>query len=209
MTLIIAAVEPDRILMAADSAFGNPEEFYVYPDIPKIARCGPYLVGSCGITRIGQALHHLVEWPEPPESDDLLPFLIREVLPEIRRAVEGAGAAQPGRAFLGDKTVILIGVRRQLFAVGADLAVVRPSGGLACIGRGRHVAYPVMKALKAAGIEPARKRMEMTLEIVAQHVPVVRPPFRLLELTAESLVEVPTPRAEHLPASRWADPARD
>ncbi len=194
MTLIIGKEKQGRIIMAADSAFGSPEEFYIYPNVSKIARCGPYLVGGCGATRITQTLRHFVEWPEPPESDDLLPFLIREVLPEVRRAVEAVGAGQSGRLFLGDKTALLIGIRGQLYAVGSDLAVIR-THGLACIGCGRHAAYPVMEALERAGIEPARKRIEMTLDIVARHVPVVEPPFRFFELPAEHdddrLAEVP------------------
>jgi len=194
MTLIIGMEEQGRVIMAADSAFGNPEEFYVYPNVSKIERCGPYLVGGCGMTRITQTLRHFVQWPEPPESEDLSPFLIRVVLPEIRRAVEVVGAAQSGRAFLGDKTAVLIGVRGHLYGIGSDLAVVR-TNRVACIGCGRHAAYPVMEALEQAGIEPARRRIEMTLEIVARHVPVVEPPFRFFELSADRdddrLVEAP------------------
>jgi len=204
MTLIIGIEEPKRVILAADSAFGNPEESYIYPNVSKIERCGPYLVGGCGMTRITQTLRHFVEWPKPPESGDLLPFLIREVLPEVRRAVEAVGAGQSGRLFLGDKTALLIGIRGQLYAVGSDLAVVR-TNGLACIGCGRHAAYPVMEALERAGIEPARKRMEMTLEIVARHVPVVAPPFRFLELPAEhdddGLAEIPPPERIAVPAA--------
>jgi len=184
MTLIIGKEEQGRVIMAADSAFGSPEEHYVLPDVSKIERCGPYLVGACGMTRITQTLRHFMEWPEPPDSRDLLPFLIREVLPEIRRAVEVVGAAQSGRAFLGDKTVVMIGVRGQLYYVSSDMAVIRPNGS-ACIGCGRHAAYPVMEALERAGIAPARKQIEMTLDIVARHVPVVEPPFRFFELPTE------------------------
>ncbi len=180
MTLVIAVEEAGRIVMGADSAAGNPEEFYVYPQLEKIVRRGPYLVGHCGSGLVGQVVNLLVEWPDPPASGALLPFLVRELVPEIRRAVRAAGAAQEGRAILGEKTVLLLGVRGQLFVAAADLCVVR-SPRLSCIGAGRHAGYPAMEALEAAGVEPARQRIETALEIVARRVPVVEPPFRILE----------------------------
>jgi hypothetical protein len=183
MTLVISTVEAHSVIMGADSASGSPEESYVCSHLAKIALCGPYLVGWCGAARVGQILHHCVQWPEPADSDDLLPFLVQEVAPEIRRAVKGAGAEYPGRGFLGEKTAVLVGIRGQLYSFGCDLAVVRWDGPI-CIGCGRHAAYPVLEALKLAGIEPARKRIEMTLDIVARHAPVVEPPFRFLELSS-------------------------
>ncbi len=106
--------------------------------------------------------------------------------------------------YLGKNTVVLIGVRDELYVLASDLTVVRARGP-ACIGRGRHAAYPVMEALERAGIAPARKRIEMTLDIVARHVPVVEPPFRFLALPAERddgpLSEVPTTRSEQFAAS--------
>jgi hypothetical protein len=39
-----------------------------------------------------------------------------------------------------------------------------------------------MKALKAAGVEPARKRIELTLAAAAEECSFVRPPFRFLEM---------------------------
>ena len=188
MTLIIGNEEPGRVILAADSATGTPEESYTEPHLSKIAFCGGdrYLVGSCGSARVAQVLQHLTEWPEPPTSGDLLPFLIREVVPEILRSVQEASAAEPSNGlYLGKTTVVLLGVRGELYALASDLTVFRARGP-ACIGCGRRAAYPVLEALEKAGVEPARRRMEMTLDVVARHVPVVQPPFRFLELTAES-----------------------
>jgi ATP-dependent protease HslVU (ClpYQ) peptidase subunit len=181
MSLVISTEEAGHVLMGADSAAGSAEEVHVFPDLEKIIRRGPYLVGHCGRALVGQALSVLAKWPEPPKrGEELLPFLVREVVPEIRRAVRDAGAAAEGPGILGDKTVLLVGLHGQLFAVGADLFVVK-APGLFCIGAGRPYAYPTMKALKAAGVEPARKRIEMTLKAAAEECPLVRPPFRFLE----------------------------
>ena len=141
----------------------------------------------CGSARVGQVLQHCTEWPEPPPSVDLLPFLVREVVPEILRSVRDAGAAEPSDGlYLGKTTVVLLGVRGELYVLASDLTVFRARGP-ACIGCGRRAAYPVLDALEAASIRPARRRMEMTLDIVARHVPFVAPPFRFLELMGEKV----------------------
>ncbi len=184
MTLVIAEKEAGRVIMGADSAAGNREEIHTVPDLEKIVLRGPYLVGHCGNGRVGQVVNLLVEWPEPPRSGELLPFLVREVVPEIRRAVQDAGAAQEGPAILGATTVLLIGLNGQLFVVARDLNVII-SPGTACIGSGRHHGDAAMHALTAAKIEPARKRIEMALQAAADNSLYVRPPFRILE-TAEN-----------------------
>jgi len=180
MTLVIAEEEADRVIMGADSAAGGREETYTYPELEKIVQRGPYLIGHCGNGRVGQVVNLLVEWPEPPQSGELLPFFAREVVPEIRRAITDAGATQEGRGILGDTTVLLVGLRGKLFIVGADLNVVR-SSGMACIGAGRHHGYGAMHALKAAGVELARQRIELALQAAANYSNYVRPPFRILE----------------------------
>ena len=183
MSLVIGIEHEDRVILAGDSAVGivdHPGEIYSLRHLEKIARCGPYLLGYCDNARIGQVVVHHVDRPEPPESGPLAPFLVREVVPEIRRAVEAAGAAQEGRAVLGPKTVVLVAVRGELYIISADFTVIR-SEGFTCIGFGRAAAYPVMDALLAAGIESAHKRVEMTLEIVSGRSPFVAPPFRFLE----------------------------
>ena len=194
MTLIIGKEESGHLVMGADSASGTPEEFYVYPKWAKIAHCGPYLVGACGSGQVIQILHHCVEWPTPPTSeDDLCPFLIREVVPEVRRVAQATGL-QPSRGmYLGDTTVVLIGIHGKLYLMGSDLVVVR-SRGLSCIGCGRHAAYPVMEALERAGIGPVRAQIEMAMEIVSRHVPVVASPFRFLEQSSDQVL-APSPRS--------------
>lgn len=180
MTLVIAQQEAGRVIMGADSAAGSTDEIHTYPDLEKIFRRGPYLVGVCGSWLICQVVNYLVEWPEPPDSGDLLPFLFGEVVPEIRRAVKAADALHGAPTFLGDKTVLLVGLRGQLFIITSDLSVVR-SAGLSCIGSARQYGYAAMHALKAAKIKSARRRIEMALETAAEFSNFVRPPFRILE----------------------------
>jgi hypothetical protein len=183
MSLIISAEEAGRVVMGADSAGGTPDEVYTFPDLEKIVQRGPYLVGACGDGRVCQIIRTLVDWPDLPEVGDLgelQTFLIREVAPVVRETVEKAGALHDGRAKLGNKTQVVLGVKGQIFSLTTDLAVVKTTP-VTCIGAGRHHGYAAMHALAAAGVDTARKRIEMALEAAAEHSLYVRPPFRFLE----------------------------
>jgi len=179
MTLIVTEKDPDRIVMGADSALGAADEVYTCPNTQKIFRADSYLVGVCGSTRISQILQFM-RWPNPPDAIDD-PFIVRNIVPAIREAAHDGGALLNGHAVLGERTVITVAVHGEIIVLGCDLAMVRLNGPV-CIGSGRHAAYATMRALKAAGVEPARRRIELTLEAVAEYSLYVRPPFRVLEL---------------------------
>lgn len=180
MTLIISAEEEGCVIMGADSAASSPNEVYTFPALEKIVQCGEYLIGACGSGRVCQIIRTLVEWPEVPETDVLMPFLVRKVAPAIRDAVEEAGALQEGLSGLGNKTQIVLGIKGQLFYIATDLAIVK-SHSMGCIGSGRHHGYAAMHALAAVGVGPARKRIQLALEAAAEYSLQVRPPFRFLE----------------------------
>ena len=180
MTLIIAEEEEGRVIMGADSAACSPNEVYTLPALEKIVQRGQYLIGACGSGRVCQVIRTLVEWPELPDTDALLPFLVRQVAPAIRVAVQEAGALQEGRSKLGDKTQVVLGIQGQVFYLTTDLAVVK-GNPVVCIGSGRHHGYAAMHALAAAGITPARARIQLALEATAEYSLQVRPPFRFLE----------------------------
>ncbi len=181
MTCVAAVVSGDTILAGADSAAGMGEEIYRL-DEPKVFVREPYLLGYCGSLRIGQILRHRVELPEPPESEDLTPFLVRELVPAVRRAVEEEGAAGEGKAFLGEKTVILIGWRGKLWTLGTDLSIFPAGADFVAIGSGRPRSYGAFHALAAAGVEPARRRLELALEAAAAYTSNVRAPFHFVTL---------------------------
>jgi ATP-dependent protease HslVU (ClpYQ) peptidase subunit len=174
MTIVLAETEDQTVTFAADSAGSWGDEIYTI-DLPKAFTLGPYLFGYCGSYRIGQVLRHCLELPEPPASDPEK-FLVREVVPILRQAVVDQGAAADGRFFLGEKTTILVAFRGRIWSIGTDLAVF-PELSYAAIGSGRLRAYGALHALNAAGVEPARRRLELALTATAEHTANVRPPW--------------------------------
>ncbi len=148
MTVVIADTE-ESVVFAADSAAANGSEIYTL-DTEKVFKRDGYLFGYCGSYRIGQILRHCVALPEyPDESADMERFMVRELVPAIRKAVETEGAAGEGRGFLGEQTCILTCVRGQIWTIGPDLTVIRESP-FAAIGSGRLRAYPALHALRGA-----------------------------------------------------------
>ena len=179
MTCVVGATDGGAVILGADSAAGSGEEIYTIPAAPKIFARGPYLFGVCGSYRVAQVLRFRAELPDLPTSMDLEPFLVRELVPAIRNAVQAEDVAESGRRLLGEKTTLLLGCKGQLWHVGPDLTVL-PEGRFAAIGSGRLRAYAALHALEAAGVEPPRRRLELALEAAAEFTSNVRPPWQFL-----------------------------
>jgi ATP-dependent protease HslVU (ClpYQ) peptidase subunit len=181
MTLVVAEETPDGIQAGADTAvtFENMDEIYEFNE-PKIFTRGGFLLGFCGSARVGQVLAHHVELPEVPKTGDLTAFLVHELVPTVRNAMETHGPAYES-LILGPKTNVLVGCRGELFCLTADLVVLRTPSYVA-IGSGRKHAYATMYALKKTGYGTARERVEIALETAAEFTPSVRGPWTFCTL---------------------------
>jgi hypothetical protein len=177
MSCIVGITDGKTVTFGADSAGGLGDEIYTL-DVHKAFARGPYLFGVCGSMRVGQVLRFKAELPEPPATD-LEPFLVRELVPAIRRALTEEGVAGSGTEILGDKTAILLGCRGQLWTICQDLTLVREAP-YAAIGSGRLRAYGALHALHASSVEPARRLLEMALAAAAAYTSNVRPPWHFV-----------------------------
>lgn len=185
MTIGLAETDGSELIFAADSAGTDGDEIHTIDTSKVFARDG-YLFAYSGSYRIGQILRHCVELPEVPVAGDVERFLVREVGPAVRSAVEAEGAAAPGQKVLGEKTSILIGVRGQIWCMLPDLTVI-PEGPFGAIGSGRLRAYAALHALRAAGFGPARHRIELALEATAAYTSSVRPPWQFVSSAGEEV----------------------
>jgi hypothetical protein len=178
MTCVVGSIDGRKLILAADSAGGNGDEIYTLP-ARKVFAVGPYLFGVCGSYRLAQVLRYRIELPDPPESADLEAFLVRDLIPALRRAVEQENVVGCGSCSLGQKTCLLLGCRGELWHVGPDFTVLQESP-FAAIGSGRLRAYGALHALHAAGVEPAERRLELTLAATAAYTSSVRPPWQFI-----------------------------
>ncbi len=184
MTCVVGVTDGEIITLGADSAAGGSGDEIYTLDMRKVFARGQYLFGACGSPRVGQVLRYQAELPEPPASADLEPFLVRELVPAIRTAVEDEGLASPGRAFLGEKTALLVGCRGRLWCITSDLTVI-PEHPFAAIGSGRLRAYGALHALQAAGVEPVQRQLELALAAAAAYTANVRPPWQFVSSADE------------------------
>ncbi len=179
MTCVVGITDGDKITLGADSAIGQGDEIYAFDSMRKIFAHGPYLLGFCGLARVGQILRFQADLPEPAAAAELEPFIVRELVPAIRQAVTSEGVEGPGRLILGERTTLLLGCQGQLWSIGADLMAVRETS-FAAIGSGRLRAYGALYALDKAGLESDQRRLELALEAAAAYTSTVRPPWHFI-----------------------------
>ncbi len=201
MTLVLGHADGETTTLGADSAMSMEGEVYTM-DVRKVFQRGPFLFGVCGSYRVTQILRFQAELPEPPPAAELEPFLVTELAPAIRRAIEEEGVAGSGCAILGEKTALILGCRGRLWFIGNDLTVV-PASPFAAIGSGRHRAYGALHALREAGVEPPRRMLELALAAAAKTTPTVRPPWHFVSMGPSDSGELAAPdKAAGSPARR-------
>ena len=180
MTLVVAEQTPDGIVAGADTAayFADKDEIHQMNE-PKVFTRNGFLIGFCGSSRAGQVLAHHVEYPDVPKKGDLMPFLVHELVPSIRGAMEEHGPSE-GQRILG-QGYLIVGCRGELFGLTTDLVVLK-TRPFAAIGSGRSHAYGALYALHAARYGTARERLEIALETGAEFSPHVRGPWVFCDL---------------------------
>lgn len=183
MTAIAAATDGRRVVMGGDSAgitgTGLDSEIYSFENA-KVFRVGLWVIGFTTSFRLGQVLRYHVAWPEPPADPEALErFLVTDVVPEVRRALDVAGAL---RTENGQTTggYFLLACGGQLFGILDDFCVVHPRLPYAAIGAGRQAAYGVLHALAAQPEITLEERVRRALEAAQTHNPWVREPFCLV-----------------------------
>lgn len=182
MTCIVGVKEGRRVWIGGDSAASSPpNEVYTFSG-PKVFAVGEYLVGYTISYRAGQVLRHDVDWPSPPAEVDLERFLVREIVPELRRALRDAGALKVTNG-VEQTAQFVIGVRGELMTVGTDFSVGALQEPYLAVGSGRHNAYGALHALADSGLA-GEERVRKALEAAASFTSNVRPPFLVLSADA-------------------------
>ncbi len=181
MTCVVGAIDGQDVILGSDSAaIGAPDGSEIYtPPEPKVFTCGPYAFGVCGSYRVAQVLRYAEQLPEPSRNLDFGSFLIRDLAPAIGELLEAKSVVGSHRTYLGKRVALLLGFQGQLWCIASDLTVL-PEVDFGAIGSGRLRAYAALHALKAAGIEPAQRRLELALEAAAKYTASVRPPWHFI-----------------------------
>ena len=137
MTTIVAARSDTGIIIAADSLItagwtrklSNPSKLWT---------AEPYAIGAAGCLRTLQVIHHWAEWPKyrPDEDIDLEAFAVKQLVPTIFKATEGAGVAVKDHEQVWLEAAIVIAWGDNLVEIDGDGSVVIPVAGRCAVGSG-------------------------------------------------------------------------
>jgi ATP-dependent protease HslVU (ClpYQ) peptidase subunit len=137
MTVIVTARTKTGVVIAADSQTTQGWE-KKQADRSKLWVSGKYAVGAAGCVRTSQVIKHYTTWPKyrPDEDTDIETFLVKQVIPAIRTAADGAGIVRNNNGIESIDSSIIIAWGTNIAEISHNNAVVVPKLGRAAIGSG-------------------------------------------------------------------------
>lgn len=163
MTVIVAALTKSHgVVMACDSLTTNgwAKE---YGARSKVWVDGKYVIGAAGCVRTSQVIKHYTDWPRyrPDEDEDIYDFVVKQIVPAIRRAVDGHGVLRNKEGRESVDSELLVAWGDNIAAVSGNGAVVVPRDHYAATGSGYAEALGALGEVgpwkKAQVIEAARR----------------------------------------------------
>jgi len=183
MTCVVGLVVGGAVYMGSDSMSVAGWET-TRATTPKVARVGPYLIGSAGSWRLINLLHHAFDPPAPPRTAKALRhFIPIRFVDSLRKCLKDGGWLHVENAQQTAKeTAILVGVHGRLFLVGADLCAIEFHEGYAAEGSGSHVALGSLHTTGQLGTIHPKARVRLALQAAAAHDMGVQGPVKILEI---------------------------
>lgn len=150
MTVIVAArTKGSGVVMAADSQTSAGWE-KIQADRTKLWTAGQYLVGAAGCVRTAQVVKHFTTWPKwrDGEDDDREAFLVKQIVPAIRRAVSDQGVLDTSKGVHTLAVTLLVAWGDNIAEISGNGCALMPRSGRYAIGSG---AAEALGALGDAG----------------------------------------------------------
>ena len=137
MTVIVAARTATGVVMAADSQTTAGWE-KIQADRTKLWVAGQYLIGASGDVRTAQVIRHHMTWPKyrPDEHGDLEAFMVKEIVPAMRRAVDGAGVVESKNGYETVPVSLLVAWGDNIAEISGNYCALMPVSGRYAIGSG-------------------------------------------------------------------------
>lgn len=171
MTCIIAYIDKDGVgHMAGDSA-GTALGYHSRSDNvhPKVFRNGEMLIGYTTSFRMGQLLQYAFTPPEHPEGMDSYAYMIKLVVPEIRKTFVSSHYIKADDKEGG---TFMIVYRGKLFFIQEDYAVFERPHNFDSCGSGQTSSNTVFETIIEFGMLDhigVREAMMKALEITSRH----------------------------------------
>lgn len=140
MTTIAAAYTNKGIVLAADTRVVCGFDKFDGAS-PKLWVAGPYSMGGAGSVRALQVMKHFVEWPRFwPDDPDVEGFLVKQVVPAIRKAAADQKVAQTEDGLEYVNAHLVIAFNDWLVEIEPYGSVEITWPGRIAIGSGAHLA---------------------------------------------------------------------
>ncbi len=177
MTIIVGIVTEAAVWMGADQLLVNGLADVLATDDIKVTPSGQLLIGVAGAQRVANLVNQ-IGWTLPPE-EQLLPWLVRAWVPELRRVLRDGGALrmEDGRESMDSEVLVGHAGSPRLCYVNGDFSI-SPLGWWGACGSGAPWASARLGAYEIAPEEPEALLLE-ALRAAARHHTHIRPPFRL------------------------------
>ncbi len=150
------------------------------------------LFGTTGPARLRNVLQYRLEIPACAASQDPMTYLMNDFLEALHACFHNEGFEQEekGRRFFEGR--ILLGLRSELYLVGGEYTIGRPSGSYYAIGVGEEYVSGSLYTTERMNIEPLQ-RLRLASEAAAYHNTDVAGPFTFVtsEQTAYAAVACP------------------
>lgn len=180
MTAIASVIEGGVIWMGGDAALTETDSSRLMVTAnPKVFRHGNFLMGFCGLTRMGRVLQYSFTPPKHLRRVRVDQYMNTTFVDALRKAFMDAGVATKHD---NEETIpadLLVGYRGRLFLIDPSYAVVESSRPYDAIGCGAQVA---LGALHVTQKSPPRARVISALKAAQEHDSAVRGPFEVLSL---------------------------
>ena len=145
MTVLAAAITRlDGVVISADSQISwdynksdeGPGKLWVEKDCK-------YVFGGCGSIRAMQVIQHWTDWPEFRDyhRDDIEKFVIKEIIPALREALDSHGALESSRKVESFGAGIIMAWEDNLVAIDEDFSITIPVSGRWAMGSGGGEAF--------------------------------------------------------------------
>lgn len=183
MTCIVGLKTPKCVLIGGDACAGNSATYSRFVcKHPKVFYNGPFLIGYTSSFRMGQILEYEVVLPEPEPKDlrDLTGFMVRRIIPKIRKAFKDHGFLKIESNYNEEGGSFLIAYQKHLFEIQANFHVMEVKDKFAAIGCGADVALGAIKyALSNKSSHPPKpfSLIQKVLKTVSHFSGFVCPPF--------------------------------
>lgn len=187
MSVVVGVVENGSVYMGADSiAASESKKISTTEPSGKIFRKKDLIIGVAGSIKVMQVMRYVWSPPAYQKNMECMEYLVKVLAKSLRECLlehtfrDGSGTESdpnPDASLSG--TEILIGHRGRLFIIESSYQVLESELSYDAVGAGGD--YALGSLFSTVGM-PTKKRIIKALEAAETFSPMVKGPYRLLEM---------------------------